>query len=183
MKLVREQVRATTVTTNTGSVELFLEHYNTNNIKEVLIHSPETIAYQKEIIRLKKDRFKEADLPRQMLEVEMIDDIMSEINPATGKAMYSNEKARDNELAKRKAESQEYKKLTAQAREVGRELAAAEDELEMLVDKFKAYRYVAALVTAEIGLIAGSLAEEWPAEEVNAVNNGTNQEQEDQPLY
>lgn len=160
-----------TVTTDLSGVGQFLDQYNTRNIKEELLFFPERIKAQKEIIRKEKDAFKDADQPRQMLEIEMIDAIAVEVNPDTGKARFSNDKARENELAKRKANSPEYQNLRTQAREAGRELAAAEDELERLVEKFKAYRYVAALVTAELSVIAGSLAEEWPSEEINAVNN------------
>ena len=165
-----------TVTTDLSGIEQFLDQYNTRNIKEELLYFPERIWTQKEIIRKEKDSFKDADQPRQMLEIEMIDNIAIETSPVTGKAMFSNDKARENELAKRKSTSPEYRELRQQAREAARTLAAAEDELERLENKFKAYRYVAALVTAELSVIAGSLAEEWPTEEINAVNNnGTSQ--------
>ena len=172
MKLVTESVRKATVTTDLSGIEQFLDQYNTRHIKELLISFPSRIMELKDLIRQEKDAFKEADQPRQMLELEIIDNIAAETNQATGKAMFSNDKARENELARRKAHSPEYQELRIRSREAGRNLAAAEDELERLVNKFKAYRYVAALVTAELSVIAGSLAEEWPTEEVNALNNG-----------
>jgi len=172
-----------TVTTGISGIEQFLDQYNTRQIKEELLRFPERILSQKDLIRRAKDAFKEADLPRQMLEIEMIDNIAAEINPATGKALFSNDKARDNELAKRKANNPEYQDLRAQSREAARELAAAEDELERLENKFKAYRYVAALVTAELSVIVGGLAEEWPTEEINALNNRAGQKATDGQPY
>lgn len=178
-----ELKKRTTITTELSGIEQFLETYNTRHIKEELLNFPNEIMNQKDLIRRAKDAFKEADLPRQMLEIEMIDDIAAEINSATGKATFSNEKARENELAKRKAKNPEYQELQRQAKEAARELAAAEDELERLENKFKAYRYVAALVTAELSVIVGGLAEEWPTEEINALNNRAGQKATDGQPY
>lgn len=161
------------LTTDLSGIQQFLDGYNVEHLKNSLIEFPELILTQKAAIRKAKDAFKDADQPRQLLELEMADDIAMEKDSGSGKAKYSNDKARDNELMRRKVANKEYRELNRQSREAAREVSAAEDELERLENKFKAYRYVTALVTAELSVIAGSLAEEWPTEEINAVNNGS----------
>lgn len=131
------------------------KHFNTEDIEESLLELPETIAVQKGVVRKLRDAFQEADLPRKMLELEMIDDIAMEKNPQTGKAIYSNDKMRDAELKRRKAEDEGYQELQRYAKEAERELSAAEDELARLEQRFMAYGKVSEFVAAEMMLVAG----------------------------
>jgi hypothetical protein len=137
-------------------VESYLdEHYNTMDIKNSLMELPDRIAIQKGIVRKFRDAFREADLPRQMLELEMIDDIAADINCETGKKAFSNDSLRAAELKRRKAKDEDYQELQVQAKEAERELSAAEDELERLNNRFTAYQHVSDFVAAEMNLMAG----------------------------
>ena len=131
------------------------KQFNTQDIKENLLLLPLRIATQKGVVRNLRDSFQEADLPRKMMELEMIDDIAMEKNPQTGKAIYSNDKMRDAELKRRKAEDEGYQELQRYAKEAERELSAAEDELVRLEQRFMAYGKVSEFVAAEMMLVAG----------------------------
>lgn len=131
------------------------KYFNTEDIKQSLLALPDAIAAQKSVVRKLRDTFQEADLPRKMMELEMIDDIAGEKNSETGKAMYSNDKLRDAELKRRKAGSEEYQDYQQQAKGAERELSAAEDELARLEQGFSAYQYVSNFVAAEMNLVAG----------------------------
>lgn len=131
------------------------KHFNTEDIKQSLTGLPDAIAAQKSVVRKLRDTFQEADLPRKMMELEMIDDIAMEKNPQTGKAIYSNDKMRDAELKRRKAEDEGYQELQRYAKEAERELSAAEDELARLEQRFMAYGKVSEFVAAEMMLVAG----------------------------
>lgn len=138
------------------AIQDYLErNYNTKHIKDTLLAMPSAIAAQKAEVRRIRDTFREADLPRQMMELEMIDDIAAAVNPQTGKALFSNDKLRDAELKRRKAASVEYQELQKRAREAERQLSGAEDELAMLEQKFAAYLHVSNFVAAEMMLVAG----------------------------
>jgi hypothetical protein len=147
------------ITTNTilsmDSIQEFVDrNYNTAHIRESLLSFPYAIMTQKATVRKARDAFRAADLPRQMMELEMIDDIAAEVSPITGKALYSNDKLRDSELKRRKATNEGYQDLQAQAKEAERELNAAEDELERLNNGFSAYQYVSNFVAAEMNVVA-----------------------------
>jgi len=145
----------TNINSNLTKIHDFLDrNYNTVHIKESLLELPAAIAAQKAKVRRIRDAFREADLPRQMLELEMIDDIAAAINPQTGKPLFSNDKLRDAELKRRKAASEEYQELQKQAKEAERDLSAAEDELEKLINKFNAYQHVSNFVAAEMNVVA-----------------------------
>jgi hypothetical protein len=131
------------------------KQFNTQDIKENLLLLPLRIATQKGEVRNLRDSFQEADLPRKMMELEMIDDIAMEKNPSTGKAIYSNDKMRDAELKRRKAEDEGYQEFQRYAKEAERELSAAEDELVRLEQRFMAYGKVSEFVAAEMNLVAG----------------------------
>lgn len=147
------------ITTNTilsmDSIQEFVDrNYNTAHIRESLLSFPYAIMTQKATVRKARDAFQAADLPRQMMELEMIDDIAAATNPQTGKPLFSNDKLRDAELKRRKAASEEYQELQRQAKEAERNLSAAEDELEELCNKFNAYQYVSNFVAAEMNVVA-----------------------------
>jgi len=146
----------TNINSNLTKIHDFLDrNYNTVHIKESLLELPAAIAAQKAEVRRIRDAFQEADLPRKMMELEMIDDIAMEKNPQTGKAIYSNDKMRDAELKRRKAEDEGYQELQRYAKEAERELSAAEDELVRLEQRFMAYGKVSEFVAAEMMLVAG----------------------------
>lgn len=131
------------------------KHFNTEDIGDNLMALPSKIAAQKNVVRSTRDAFKEVDLPRMMMELEMIDDIASALNPNTGKAMFSNDKLRDAELKRVKAGDNDYQNLRKAAKVAERDLSAEEDELSFLEQKFSAYQYVSNFVSAEMNLMTG----------------------------
>ena len=131
------------------------KHFNTEDIGDNLMALPSKIAAQKNVVRSMRDAFKEVDLPRMMMELEMIDDIASALNPSTGKAMFSNDKLRDAELKRVKAGDNDYQNLRKAAKVAERELSADEDELSFWEQKFSAYQYVSNFVSAEMNLMTG----------------------------
>ena len=134
-----------------------LTDYETQRFKERLLEFPELIKSQRQKIRLLRDHFKDADSARAIIEADLATDINVEMDPNSGKAKYSNEKARAAELLKRKAASEDFKVADRQARHAGYALGEAEDELEALQDKYRSYRYIVRLVSAELELMAGEV--------------------------
>ena len=132
-----------------------LSELNTDHIKRQLQEFPDRIVSKKAEARLLREDAKDADRERAMLEAVMASEISDERNVDTGKPRFSNDKAREAELMKRKGESADYQSARLVARHAQFALSGVEDELEALADKFRAMRYVARLVSAELELLAG----------------------------
>ena len=124
-----------------------LEDLNTERQKVQLLDFPDQIYRQKERIRSLRQVFKDADSERALREADIASEIASETNPDTGKPIYSNAAARDDERLKRLAKDPEYQQLLKRVREASMAVEAAQDELERIENKFKASRYIAALIT------------------------------------
>ena len=135
--------------------EMILEDYETRRLKDKLLEFPGLIQAQKRMIRVLRDAFKDADSARGVIEADLATDINAETDPATGKPKFSNEKARATELIRRKLANEEYMAANQQARQAAYALGEAEDEMEALQDKYRSYRYVVRLVSAELELMAG----------------------------
>lgn len=142
------------------SIPELLAEYETRLLKDRLLEYPEMIKNQKSKIRRLKDAFREADRERVILEADIAGEIASETNPNTGKAAYGNAEARSVELTRRKKTDTGYQDVAKVARDAEYELGEAQDELEALQDKFKAYRYVVRLTAEELALMATEEQEE-----------------------
>jgi hypothetical protein len=140
------------------NVREILEDLNTERQKVQLLDFPDQIYRQKEKIRSLRQVFKDADSERALREADIASEIASETNPDTGKPVYSNAAARDDERLKRLARDPEYQQLLKKVREASMAVESAQDELERIENKFKASRYVTALITEEISLYAGELS-------------------------
>ena len=150
-----------------------LAEMNTDYLKRSLLEFPDKIVALKKQARVLREAHEEADQARGVLEAIMTTDIADEVNPNTGKAMFSNDGARKAELMKRKAECAEYQNARLRARDTQFALSEVEDELVALYDKFKAVRYVARMVTAEIELLAGDdLYDESVVDGGDGINTG-----------
>lgn len=141
------------------SVIKILAQFETDMLKTKLRQAPEIIKEQKKTIRELRERFKTAEVDRSIAEANIVTDISAEVNPATGKAMFSNVEARNAELAKRKNNDSVYLAAAREAREAGYRLEESQDELEKLQDDYKSYRYITKLTTAELELFATSEGE------------------------
>lgn len=139
---------------NRGSAKMILAAYETDQLKLRMLNYPLQIFNKKKDVRQLRDAFADAELTRSLLEAEMLQDIGDEKDPGTGKPRYSNEGSRAAEMIKRKAESRGYQSAMQKAKNAGYALSEAQDELEMLMDAFKAARYVTRLVSEEIALMA-----------------------------
>lgn len=135
--------------------EQILANYETEKLKKKLLEFPGLIQTQKKEIRVLRDAFKDADSARSIIEADLATDINAEIDKNTGKQKFSNKESREVELMRRKLASAEYQEANRLAREAGYALGEAEDEQEALQDKYRSYRYVVRMVSAELELMAG----------------------------
>jgi archaellum component FlaC len=128
---------------NPFSVKLELEQY------------PDKIRDQKSKVRDLKQTFGDVDADRASRELELMADIADETDPATGKAKFSNEKARQAELAKRCRADQDYNISARLSREAETAVNQAQDELERLENKYRSCRYRAEIIAAELRFWVG----------------------------
>jgi hypothetical protein len=154
-----------------------LSHYETHRIKSKLLEFPSLIQTQKQKIRVLRDAFKDADTERGIIEADLASQINAEMDPNSGKQKFSNQATRDAELMKRKVANAGYVAADKKARQARYAMNEAEDELEALQDKYRSYRYVARLVSAELEFMAGmsgDMAAEESGEEAAVQSGGVN---------
>ena len=142
------------------SIPELLAEYETRLLKDRLLEYPSMILSQKAVIRDARGTYNEAAQEAAILEADISTDIAAEMDPASGKAKYSNDKTRQAELMKRKAADPVCVEATKRLRETERSLGMAQDALEALQDKFKAYRYIVRLTAEELALMASEEQEE-----------------------
>lgn len=142
------------------NIPQLLAEYETRLLKDRLLEYPAMILNQKALIRKLREAYRMADQERIILEADIAGEIASETNPDTGKAAYSNTEARAVELVRRKKTNSSYQEVAMAARGSEHELNEAQDQLEALQDKFKAYRYVVRLTAEELALFASEENEE-----------------------
>jgi len=106
----------------------------------------------KKVLAAARGDFKDAESEREQEEAILMAAISAEVDPNTGKAAFSNDKARQAELIVRKKLSPEYQEVEAAVTEAEREVNSAQFELERLQDEYKSYRYVADLTARELAL-------------------------------
>ena len=123
-------------------------------MKQRLLDFPGLIRAQKEKCETARRLLKEAQTTLQELEAEMVAAIAAEVNPNTGKALYSNAEARAAELIKRKATNKNYAAAYGAVRRAEEDVSVAQFDLERLYDEFRAYRYVVDLTARELALLA-----------------------------
>ena len=142
------------------SAKTILGAYETEQLKSRLMDYPRQIFNKKKDVRQLRDVFANAELTRSLLEAEIQQDINDEKDHVTGKAKYSNEGSRAAELVRRKADSREYQRVAQESKQANYSLSEAQDELEMLMDSFKAARYVMRLISEEIALMGAEDVED-----------------------
>lgn len=139
--------------------EQLYNQINPFSIKLELEQYPDKIRNQKSKVRDLKQAFADIDADRASRELELIADIADETDLATGKAKFSNEKARQAELAKRCRADQEYIAAVKRSKEAQRVADQAQDETDMLENKYRSCRYRAEIVAAELRFWAGKETE------------------------
>lgn len=133
-----------------------LAQYETDLLKSKLRTFPALIKAQKQKVREAREAFNQAEMDRTLEEANLMTDIAAEIDTVTGKAKFSNDKTRQAELTKRKQNNDVYKAAEQSAKEAEYRLNEAQDELDRLIDEYKSYRYIVALTTQELALLADS---------------------------
>lgn len=93
-------------------------------------------------------------------EALLVSAIAAEVNPSTGKAVFSNAEARAAELVNRKRQNVEYLAADQAAKDAEMRLNTEQFKLEQLQDQFKAYRYVVDLTARELALLAAGIADD-----------------------
>ncbi|MGD8399727.1 MAG: hypothetical protein PVH64_02150 [Bacillota bacterium] len=116
---------------------------------------PDKIRDQKSKVRDLTQTFADVDADRASRELEIFAEINDETDPATGKAKFSNEKARQAELTKRCRADQDYLISARLSKEAQQAVDQAQDELERLENKYRSCRYRADIIAAELRFWAG----------------------------
>lgn len=134
-----------------------LDNLGTELFKEKLLTLPAKIEAQKQKIRELREVYTEKEQARALREAEIMSDIISEVNPNTGKPAFSNDTARNAEKLRRMAADEEYQRMAREAKEAEMAVNQAQDELERLHDEFKANQFVSQLLSYEVALFANTL--------------------------
>ena len=142
------------------SIPELLAEYETRLLKDRLLEYPSMILTQKAAIRTARENYNEAAQEVAMLEADISTDIAAELDPNTGKAKFSNDKTRQAELLRRKAADPVCTEATQRLKQAERNLGEAQDALDAMQDKFKAYRYIVRLTAEELALMASEEQEE-----------------------
>lgn len=150
-------------------IENILAELDTKALKVKLFEYPMLIKEQKTRVRTKREAFSTLEQERAILEADLATDVSGEMDPTTGKPRFGNDKTRAAELVRRKAENAQYRTAATAAKSAEHKLNEAQDELEMLADKFRACRYVTRLTSEELALMAN----EEPEEEITVVPGAT----------
>lgn len=129
-----------------------LEQYNTEQLRERLMEFPRRIKEQKAVVREAREEAEGLRRELEVVEAELFTDIQSEIDGDTNKPKFSNEKAREAELKRRKANDPEYSEKAEEVRQAERKQAEQQDYLEQLIDEYKSYRYITRLTVEELSL-------------------------------
>jgi len=137
-----------------------LAQYETRLLKDKLLEFPGLIKKQKAVLRDLRENLKDASQTMAMLEADLATEIAAENDPNTSKPKFSNDKARQAELLRRKMQDPGCQEAAAELKKAEYAMSAAQDELEALQDKFKAYRYVVRLTAEELALLASEEQEE-----------------------
>ncbi len=116
---------------------------------------PEQIKAQKSFVRDLKRKFDDLDVDRAARENEIKADIAGEVDPSTNKAKFSNDKVRQAELNKRIRTDAEYIAAAKMGQAAEMALGQAQDELEMLENKYRSCRYKAEIIAAQLRFWAG----------------------------
>jgi hypothetical protein len=135
--------------------EQLYNQINPFTVKLELEQYPDKIRDQKSKVRDLKQTFSDVDADRASRELELMAEISDELDPTTGKPKFSNEKARQAELAKRCRTDQDYNISAKLSKEAQRAVDQAQDELERLENKYRSCRYRADVIAAELRFWAG----------------------------
>lgn len=130
------------------------QHFNVEPITDKLHEYPVLLQKAKEVVLEKKETLAEARNELSYVESNLALDIASEVDPKTGKPLYTNQQARDAMLVISKNNSEEYKEAQDAVRKAMNEYESAEFDLQRLQDEFSAYLHVARIIEGRLKLFA-----------------------------
>ncbi len=136
------------------SIPELLHEYETRLLKDKLLEFPALLHRKKEELAEARRQLSEAQVAREEEEALIKTIIAAEMNPNTGKPMFTNAEMRAAELVNRKKSSTEYQQTEKVCGEYEATVNALQFDLERLQDGFRAYRYVVDLTARELALMA-----------------------------
>jgi hypothetical protein len=131
-----------------------LSHLNTAYIKHSLLGFPKELAKVNIRATQTLEKLTEAKRKMKMAEVILMADINSEVDPSTGKAKYTNDKARDAELMKRSATDVDCHLASIDLTEAHLDNIAAEQAKQEIQDQWEAMKKIANIVVGEMEILA-----------------------------
>lgn len=138
----------------TSSIEQVLAQFQTQTLKAKLLELPSQIQSVKEELGQARMDLEHAKEDRLQAEAILTAAISAEVDPATGKAMFSNDKARTAEFIRRKNMDTDYLIADRAYEEAQVLVENLQFKLEKLQDEFRSYRYVTDLTARELALYA-----------------------------
>lgn len=138
----------------TKSIPELLHEYETRLLKDKLLEFPMLIRRKKDELSQARRQLQQAYNFRNEEEALLKSIIAAEMNPDTGKPVYSNAEARAAELVNRKKTSAAYQDAEKAYGDAEAQVNSLQFDLERLQDEFRAYRYVVDLTARELALMA-----------------------------
>lgn len=145
-QIIRQEIRSavTDVERNLGL----------DNLTNLLHDLPAAIRQQQETVAQLRQQLDDARVELETAEAMLITAISEEIDPKTGKPVYSNETARRAALAQRRSSDPAYAAAASKVRELESALASAQADLDLLLNRFTSARKLADLTAARLNLLA-----------------------------
>jgi len=186
IKLIEQAIFNANMTTITNIMNNLDQDYGIADLRDKLNTLPDDMyhhrkqinSYRSQLRNLHKEiKDKEAEI--KSLENNMLLIITNETDPNTGKAVFSNEKARQAELANRKKTDPEYitlenqvRELRNQADELENQIAVAEADLEKLQNVFSAVLKQTSLACREMDLAVAAMSAGSRAQQLHVADSG-----------
>lgn len=136
------------------AAEQIINEMNIDQVIDTIYKLPAEIHHQETILSKIKQRLDEAKSNLELEKQVIIAAVISETN-GDGKPRYTNEKAREAEIAKRLAVNTEYQEILLTVREAENAVNSEQFELNRLHNEFSAYKTIAKILTGKLQLMAG----------------------------
>lgn len=130
--------------------------FNVEQILQRLRELPGEIRKQQQALAEAKDCLQEAEEELKLAEGMLVTLIASEKDPRNGKARYSNQAARDAELAKRKASDPDYQTALKAYKQAQQAVDSAKFDLDAKYNEFSAIKAAAEVSGSYMRLMAAS---------------------------
>ena len=136
------------------ATEQIIKEMNIDGVIDNLLSLPANICSQEKVLAMFKRKLDDAKSELDLAKQVIVAVVISETNE-DGKPRYTNEKAREAEIAKRMNVGSEYQKVLKKVREAEEEVNSEQFEMNCLLNEFSAYRAVAKILAGKLQLMAG----------------------------